>query len=814
MIKHLKGLEINTIYDFDNAFSINELLCKFWEKIEETINISNECIDLLNWLKEEGAPTEIQKIITELVEDGTIERMININKIEELRTLITNKITDVNEQLDTIDKKIDDKYNSNKSKIEELQANVSEQLDTIETNIGNRAYKKYVDDRDADVLRQVEQGATDEQLKNAVQAKLDDGSISSLAVGNDTIQNINIKDNVIYEQKLAFIPNLNICSNITDVQLGISGTSVTIYLYAKSNIQLWYYLNTGGNYNSIKLDASNKSYTLANYKSLIWDLTTDTLEVINTGLSNKNKHILLATNENGIISVGYIANLYAYIRNYTDMRSIQQTSVTMFLTNPNSLYLYEENKQDGYVYIKFDGSISLNTSRIYNVLDVSKTYDEIVTQLNTQSLYDNTKKTSWDNIKNCLRLASAEVLVYDFINSLFTVVKHSKLDKYKHIVIAKNVDGALVEGQLKDIYINKLINYNLLDTSLVQTDIWDSYRDKLNRIVSNQNANTITFSWITDVHTEESDKKCVTLGYNYLKRVADNISLDFMINGGDNILGHKGKQAELSNHRKLAEKLAPYKPFYLIGNHDTNVGETPLSMSTVIHPRELYNIYGRKFKDEVVWGNKEQMYYYKDIEEKNIRMIFLNTSDYIYEDDGTGHSKLGGSMGVRQEQVRWFGEVALNTDKEVIVFTHIPLLTSAEGIIGTGETLPRNMIAFKGLLEAFKNGTRYKYSYTDPATLLQPYFNCSVDVDFATKGQGKVICVISGHVHLDQVVEQNGIKHITTLDEYNDKWHDLSPDRIPFTNTGFAFDIVNLNTTKRIITFYRFGAGEDREYFY
>ena len=131
MIKHLEGLKINSIYHFDNAFSINELMCKFWEKIEETINISNESIDLLNWIKEEGLPTEIEKKITELVEDGTIEQMINVDKIEELRTLITNKITDVNEQLDTIDKKLDDNYNSNKSKIEELQANVNEQLDTI-----------------------------------------------------------------------------------------------------------------------------------------------------------------------------------------------------------------------------------------------------------------------------------------------------------------------------------------------------------------------------------------------------------------------------------------------------------------------------------------------------------------------------------------------------------------------------------------------------------------------------------------------------------------------------------------------------------
>ena len=125
MINHLKGLEINTIYNFDNSFSINELLCKFWEKLEETINISNESIDILNWIKEQGLTEEVQTLINQLVGDGTIEQMINVKKIEELRTLIyanveelralinanvveiNNKITDVMEQMDTIQQKIE-----------------------------------------------------------------------------------------------------------------------------------------------------------------------------------------------------------------------------------------------------------------------------------------------------------------------------------------------------------------------------------------------------------------------------------------------------------------------------------------------------------------------------------------------------------------------------------------------------------------------------------------------------------------------------------------------------------------------------------
>ena len=76
-MKYINNLEINSIYDFDNALSINELLCKFWEKLEDVINVSNECIDILNWIKEEGLRDELQIIINQLVADGTIEQMIN-----------------------------------------------------------------------------------------------------------------------------------------------------------------------------------------------------------------------------------------------------------------------------------------------------------------------------------------------------------------------------------------------------------------------------------------------------------------------------------------------------------------------------------------------------------------------------------------------------------------------------------------------------------------------------------------------------------------------------------------------------------------
>ena len=142
-MKYINNLEINSIYDFDNAFSINELLCKFWEKIEETIKISNESIDILNWIKEQGLPDELQVLLNQLVADGTIEQMINVDKIEELRTLINSEITNVNEQLDTKATEVD--LEVERKRIDSQITNVNEQLDTKATKVELEVERKRID---------------------------------------------------------------------------------------------------------------------------------------------------------------------------------------------------------------------------------------------------------------------------------------------------------------------------------------------------------------------------------------------------------------------------------------------------------------------------------------------------------------------------------------------------------------------------------------------------------------------------------------------------------------------------------------------
>ena len=104
MSEHLEGLEINSIYDFDNAFSINELLCKFWEKIEETIDISNECIDILNWLKEQGLSDEVINLLSAWKDDGSLNTIINTTVFNELNTKVDTFQEKVNNELQAINR--------------------------------------------------------------------------------------------------------------------------------------------------------------------------------------------------------------------------------------------------------------------------------------------------------------------------------------------------------------------------------------------------------------------------------------------------------------------------------------------------------------------------------------------------------------------------------------------------------------------------------------------------------------------------------------------------------------------------------------
>lgn len=131
MIDKIKMLKINDIYNFDDCLSINELLCKFYEKINEIIDISNESINLLEWLKDKGLSDEIIYLMTEWYDNGKLSEIINVQKFEQLKsdfqTFVNENITELRNTLTT-------QTNSQNAKLNELQTTLERCEEDLTTN--------------------------------------------------------------------------------------------------------------------------------------------------------------------------------------------------------------------------------------------------------------------------------------------------------------------------------------------------------------------------------------------------------------------------------------------------------------------------------------------------------------------------------------------------------------------------------------------------------------------------------------------------------------------------------------------------------
>ena len=91
---------INSVYDF-NDFTLNELICKLAQKMDEVITQSNESFNYLDWLKGQGLSDEVINTLLAWKEDGTLDNIINSNVFNELNTKVDTFQEKVNNELET-----------------------------------------------------------------------------------------------------------------------------------------------------------------------------------------------------------------------------------------------------------------------------------------------------------------------------------------------------------------------------------------------------------------------------------------------------------------------------------------------------------------------------------------------------------------------------------------------------------------------------------------------------------------------------------------------------------------------------------------
>lgn len=305
------------------------------------------------------------------------------------------------------------------------------------------------------------------------------------------------------------------------------------------------------------------------------------------------------------------------------------------------------------------------------------------------------------------------------------------------------------------------------------------------------------FAWLSDNHLygtageDETDMTDLAIG-----EIDKTLNFNAIFNTGDSIQEREGVSG-LNSLRKIANRFDPDKLVFCEGNHDRNVVSPRLTKT------EFYNVVYRQTKNKnIVWGSKENAYYYRDFPTYKIRVIVLNVYEHMYDNDKYDEGKCGYS----NTQLEWLANKALQTleDWSVIVLTH----DSPVEMDYNGAANQNNAMQLVQILEAFKGGNNIAVQYTDERN--SGLFSVNVTTAFSTPGT--LIAVLSGHAHCDDAKKVNGINYVQIVCAYIDVVNDYSgyKNRPAFSSKAYAFDIGIVDTANRTIKLKRIGYGADR----
>ena len=118
-----------------------EINSKLIQKIDEVIDECNEAFEFVDWLKEQGVPDEVQTIIDTMLEDGTLEKLINVEKInqlsKELKESINKLTTDTENKVNQMNTTMNNKIEETVGLVNESKKELDSLMDSFEEQTGN-----------------------------------------------------------------------------------------------------------------------------------------------------------------------------------------------------------------------------------------------------------------------------------------------------------------------------------------------------------------------------------------------------------------------------------------------------------------------------------------------------------------------------------------------------------------------------------------------------------------------------------------------------------------------------------------------------
>lgn len=294
----------------------------------------------------------------------------------------------------------------------------------------------------------------------------------------------------------------------------------------------------------------------------------------------------------------------------------------------------------------------------------------------------------------------------------------------------------------------------------------------------NMQSNNFTIGIMTDTHYLSADGKAVypnepASGINcisQLKNMTKRLYFDCIAHLGDICHGWSNETpaVALAENVEVVRRLTSYAECPVLiarGNHDDGMyhhgADHPKTLASVISKYDLYDVEIGTVKSTtaIVEGTGNDFYYYKDFNE--CRVIVLDTNDYPYL-EVSSYDIHGNHHTISENQVTWFKNVALNTDKPIIVMSHNVLTAD----ISTSMVVP--------IEDKWEDG--------DPSMIPYRAWDITDALENFVNDGGTVVACFAGHIHRQGSVKVNGINHIA------------------FGDGGYCSEICFVDFEKRTIT--------------
>lgn len=92
MIEGITENILKVVYNFSDMTN-EELRCKFFQKLEECIDLCNNSAEILEWVKNEGLEGEVNELMNIWKDDGTLKEIINNYILVDLKNEIISEIS-------------------------------------------------------------------------------------------------------------------------------------------------------------------------------------------------------------------------------------------------------------------------------------------------------------------------------------------------------------------------------------------------------------------------------------------------------------------------------------------------------------------------------------------------------------------------------------------------------------------------------------------------------------------------------------------------------------------------------------------------